>query len=48
MTISIDENDEELKKVHQPHLPSPTWSDKIIGIDLDQEAVIKPLHQSPA
>ena len=36
MTISIDEKDQEVKKVPQQLLP-----DKIIDIDQDQEAVIK-------
>ena len=44
MTISIDEKDEEVKKVpQQPLLP-----DKIIDINQDQEAVIKSSRQNPA
>ena len=28
MTISIDEKDEEIKKIHQPRLPSPQMNNK--------------------
>ena len=48
MTISSDEKEEEVKKVHQPRLPSFAWfrTDKSMGIDQDQEAVIIPNRQS--